>query len=60
MMKEEPNTPTLTQAYRPKKVFIQSHEQQSRINTDDLLIKKAGGSQTDVVNNVTTSIDDGK
>lgn len=30
------------------------------IDTDNLLIKKAGGSLTNVVNNVTTSIDDGK
>ena len=30
------------------------------IDIDNLLIKKAGGSQTDVVNIVTTSIDDGK
>ena len=30
------------------------------IDVDNLLIKKAGGSQTHVVNNVTTSIDDGK
>ena len=30
------------------------------IDVDNLLIKKAGGSQTDVVNNVTTSVDDGK
>ena len=30
------------------------------IDLEDLIIKKAGGSQTDVVNNVTTSIDDGK
>ena len=30
------------------------------IDIDNLIIKKAGGSQTIVVNNVTTSIDDGK
>ena len=30
------------------------------VNANDLKIKKAGGSQTSVVNNVTTSIDDNK
>ena len=30
------------------------------IDVDNLIIKKAGGSQTAVVNNVTTSVDDGK
>ena len=30
------------------------------IDVNNLLIKKAGGSQTNVANNVTTSVDDGK
>ena len=30
------------------------------IDIENLIIKKAGGSQTEVVNNLTTSVDDGK
>ncbi len=35
-------------------------ELKSGVDLDNLIIKKAGGSQTNVVNNLTTSIDDGK